>query len=113
MLSVAVLIHNRRLVPTAECNVTYARKLLIVLNGPMLRKSRDVGVLFWRCGQNPEGRGLWCGVKITGFPNFEACGAPALNNLSGTQYGDTKAQTKQETDRGSDCGTLDENHKRI
>ena len=35
MLSVAVLIHNRRLVPTAECNVTYARKLLIVLNGPI------------------------------------------------------------------------------
>ena len=35
MLSAAALIHNRRLVPTAECNVTYARKLLIVLNGPI------------------------------------------------------------------------------
>jgi hypothetical protein len=28
-------------------------------------------------GQNPGVRGLWCSIKITGFPHFELCGARA------------------------------------
>ena len=112
MLSVAVLIHNRRLVPTAECNVTYARKLLIVLNDP-ISVCRWTYAYCFGGGQNPGVRGCGAALRLPGSPisNFAA---HALNNLSGTQYGgETKAQTKQETDRGSDGGTLDENHKRI
>jgi hypothetical protein len=49
-----------------QCHL--CRKVADCVKWSHLRVSRDVRLLFWRCGQNPGGRGLWCGVKITGLP---------------------------------------------
>jgi hypothetical protein len=92
MLSAAVLFHNRRLVPRTERNVTYARRVMIVLNGPISTRRWTYARCFGDVGRIREVVDYDRALRLPGS-HFEPCGAMRLTMFPESRYaGDTTDQ---------------------